>query len=126
MNVLQTVFTRTSHWFSHWLQAISTLEMTEQSQYQPIEFVGGPFDGHVERVTTETIYQIPPVLSVPITRAQFDRIDGMEGSEGIEPASIDRPTSIAHYDLVSHRANWQFRFSHQSETSADRHQTGTT
>jgi hypothetical protein len=76
-----------------------------------IEFMGGPLDGHRETTSQSSFARLPNCIEVPISRSQFDLLDGAE------PSNFAVATSIAIYDLVRVGEHWRLQIRCQISAS---------
>ncbi|MGB7343304.1 MAG: hypothetical protein WBD20_03770 [Pirellulaceae bacterium] len=107
MNPLRDFSAKVSGWIEKWLASKTCVGEAELPAEFDIEFLGGPLDGHRETISRNRFACMPDWIEIPISRAQFDLL------EGIEPKSYSVPTSVAVYDLVRVAAQWRFRFRQQ-------------
>ncbi len=119
MNPVREVSAKVRGWISKWLASKTRDGEPELPTKLVIEFIGGPLDGHRESVSWKSFDCMPDSIEIPISRAQFALL------EGVEPKSLTPPTSTAIYDLVPIAQQWRFRFRQQMPVrwERDRDQT---
>ena len=68
-----------------------------------VEFMGGPFDGHVHLASFPPD-ELAPIASLPVNDNMFRMLDNKI------PAAKCPATSVAIYELETQKGEWRYRF----------------
>lgn len=77
-----------------------------------IEFVGGPFDGHIRDVWVSP-EELQAFVSLPVS------VRAVRSAENKHPPAEPRATSIAHYELLNQAGAWRYQFLGSSRPPTD-------
>ena len=68
-----------------------------------VEFIGGPFDGHVHLASFPPD-ELAPIASLPVNDNMFRMLDNKT------PGAKCPATSVAIYELEAEQGEWRYRF----------------
>ena len=72
------------------------------AQYQ-IEFIGGPFDGHLQDISLAP-GELAEMVLLPVNENMLRMVQGQHRG----PKAV--PTSVAMYSLEQHEGRWRYRY----------------